>query len=85
MTVPSIRTATTKDAQAISAARLSGWRAPYGPLLPPETLDGIDAAAWARRLPGRLESGRKDILEAGTRSTRFIRSLRTGRAASGDR
>ena len=66
MTVPSIRAATREDAEAISAIRLSGWRAAYGPLLPPGTLDGIDAAAWAQRLRRRLESGRADILVAET-------------------
>jgi hypothetical protein len=84
MTVPLIRAATTKDAEAISAIRLSGWRAAYGPLLPPGTLDGIDAAAWAQRLRGRLESGRADILVAETDRTAVRAFCYYGRCRDAD-
>ena len=64
MTAPSIRAATPDDAEAISAVRLAGWRAVYGPLLPPGTLDDVDGAAWAGRVRVRLALGRATMMVA---------------------
>jgi GNAT superfamily N-acetyltransferase len=64
VTAPSIRTATPDDAEAISAVRLAGWRAAYGPLLPPGTLDNVDGAAWAARVRARLTEGQARMLVA---------------------
>jgi GNAT superfamily N-acetyltransferase len=62
VTAPSIRAATPDDAEAVSAVRLAGWRAAYGPLLPPGTLDDVDDAAWAARVRARLAAGEATML-----------------------
>jgi GNAT superfamily N-acetyltransferase len=64
VTAPSIRAATPDDAEAISAIRLAGWRAAYGPLLPPGTLDGVDGVEWAAGLRARLAAGQIAVLVA---------------------
>jgi GNAT superfamily N-acetyltransferase len=64
VTAPLIRAATPDDAEAISALRLAGWRAAYGPLLPPGTLDDVAGVAWAGRLRDRLANGQAIMLVA---------------------
>jgi GNAT superfamily N-acetyltransferase len=64
VTAPSIRSATPDDAEAISAVRLAGWRAAYGLLLPPGTLDDVDGVVWAARVRARLAAGQTTMLVA---------------------
>jgi len=64
VSAPFIRSAVPHDAEEISALRLAAWRAAYGPLLPPGTLDDVDGAAWTARVRARLASGQATMLVA---------------------
>ncbi|MGH3804331.1 MAG: GNAT family N-acetyltransferase, partial [Pseudonocardiaceae bacterium] len=54
MALAEVRTATPGDASTLAALQRATWRAAYSELLPPGTLDGLDAPqvqqAWADTL-----------------------------------
>lgn len=56
MTLARVRAATLEDAPTLAALHRATWRAAYAELLPPGTLDGLDAPqvqqAWADTIEG---------------------------------
>lgn len=56
MAVARVRTATSEDVPILAALHAATWRAAYSELLPPGTLDGLDAPhlrkAWADAIEG---------------------------------
>lgn len=63
----SVRTAWPADAAALTDVQVQSWRASYAGMLPPEVLDGLDAAAMAaqwRRSMAKPGDARNRVLVA---------------------